>query len=130
MRKDEIGNLPPGLCTKGNLTWHFTMKNTRDVAWAASKGFIWDAAKVNLPSGRKVLAMSAIPIESVGETAWSRATEYLKNSIEIYSKNYFEYPWNTAVNSGGSVTGMEYPGMIFNEYQCERKRFLWFVIST
>ena len=52
---------------KGNLTWHFTMKNSRDVAWAASKALVWDAARVNLPSGRKVIAMSAYPEESVGE---------------------------------------------------------------
>ena len=64
-----------------NLTWHFTMKNTRDVAWAASTALVWDAAKVNLPSGRKAIAMSAYPVESMGDTAWSRATEYLKHSI-------------------------------------------------
>ena len=62
----------------GNLTWHFTMKNTRDVAWAAGKGMIWDAAKINLPSGRKAIAMSAYPAESIGDTAWTRSTEYLK----------------------------------------------------
>src|SRR5689334_24400399 len=26
------------------LTWHFSAKNVRDVAWAASAGFIWDAS--------------------------------------------------------------------------------------
>ncbi|MGZ3975538.1 MAG: M1 family peptidase, partial [Flavisolibacter sp.] len=37
----------------GNLTWHFKIQNTRDVAWAASKAFVWDAARINLPSGKK-----------------------------------------------------------------------------
>ena len=111
-----------------NLTWHFTMKNTRDVAWAASTALVWDAAKVNLPSGRKAIAMSAYPVESMGDTAWSRATEYLKHSIEIYSKNFFEFPWNVAVNIGCNITGMEYPGMIFNDY-LEKKAALWFVIA-
>ena len=113
---------------KGNLTWHFTMKNSRDVAWAASKALVWDAARVNLPSGRKVLAMSAYPVESIGDTAYSRGTEYLKSSIEFYSAAYYEYPWNTAVNIGGTVTGMEYPAIIFNSYQAT-KSDLWFVIS-
>jgi hypothetical protein len=81
---------------------------------------IWDAAKINLPSGRKALAMSCYPTESIGDTAWSRSTEYLKNCIEIYSKNFFEYPWNNAVSVGGAIGGMEYPGMIFNAYT-ERK---------
>ena len=114
--------------TKGNLTWHFVMQHTRDVGWAAGRRMIWDAAKINLPSGRKALAMSAYPLESMGDNAWTRSTEYLKASIEIYSKNFFEYPWNNAVSSGGITGGMEYPGMIFNNYK-ETKARLWFLIS-
>ncbi len=98
---------------KGMLTWHFKMLNTRDVSWAASKAFIWDAARVNFPSGRKGIAMSAYPVESSGNDSWGRSTEYLKNSMEIYSKAYFEYPWNSAVNVSGVALGMEYPGIIF-----------------
>jgi len=56
------------------------MENTRDVSWAASKAFIWDAAKINLPSGNKSLAMSVYPIESSGDNAWGRSTEYLKEA--------------------------------------------------
>jgi Peptidase family M1 domain len=128
IRADEIGKAGMRPAAKGNMTWHFIMKNSRDVAWAASKALVWDAAKVNLPSGRKILAMSAYPPESLGDTAYSRGTEYFKSSIEFYSKEYYEYPWNTAVNMGGTVTGMEYPGIIFNSYQAKRSD-LWFVIS-
>ncbi|MEO6669489.1 MAG: M1 family metallopeptidase [Ferruginibacter sp.] len=128
IKADEIGK--PGMrpVSNGNLTWHFVMKNTRDVAFAVSKALIWDAAKVNLPSGRRVLAMSAYPPESAGDSAFSRSTEYLKNSIEIYSKNYFEYPWNTAYSIAGPVTGMEYPAVTFNDYR-EKTASLWFLIS-
>ncbi|HVS94181.1 MAG TPA: M1 family metallopeptidase [Mucilaginibacter sp.] len=98
---------------KGDKTWHFKMLNTRDVSWAASNAFIWDAAKVNLPSGRQCIAMSAYPKESAGNDSWGRSTEYLKNSMEIYSKKYFEYPWNSAVSVSGVALGMEYPGIIF-----------------
>jgi hypothetical protein len=125
---DEAMNPASRPSSKGSLTWHFTMRNTRDVGWAAGKGMIWDAAKINLPSGRKALAMSAYPVESRGDTAWTRSTEYLKASIEIYSKNFFEYPWNNAVSSAGITGGMEYPGMIFNSYKETRAR-LWFLIS-
>jgi hypothetical protein len=125
---DEVTKLVMRPTANGNLTWHFRMKNTRDVAFAASKGLIWDAAKINLPSGRKALAMSAYPVESMGDTAWSRSTEYLKASIEIYSKNFFEYPWNVAVSSAGITPGMEYPGMIFNDSH-ETKARLWFLIA-
>ena len=98
---------------KGKLTWHFKMQNTRDVSWAASTAFIWDAARVNFPSGRKGIAMSAYPVESSGINSWGRSTEYLKNSMEIYSKAYYEYPWNSAVSVSGVALGMEYPGIIF-----------------
>ena len=105
------------------------MTNTRDVAFAASTAFIWDAARVNLPSRSKALAMSCYPIESMGDTAWSRATEYLKNSIEIFSKKYFEYPWDEATNIAGGVTGgMEYPGMIFCSAK-DTNGSLWFVTT-
>ena len=110
--KDEVG-LSKTHPFKGTLTWHFKMNNTRDIAWAASKAFIWDAAKVNLPSGRQTIAMSAYPAESSGNNSWGRSTEYLKNSIEIYSAKYFEYPWNSAVSVSGVALGMEYPGIIF-----------------
>jgi len=112
----------------GDLTWHFTMKHTRDVAFACGKGMVWDAARINLPSGRKALAMSCYPVESADDSAWSRSTEYLKASIEIYSKNFFEYPWNVAVSNAGITGGMEYPGMIFNDYKESRAR-LWFLIA-
>ena len=125
---DELGKPSMRPSSNGNLTWHFKMDNTRDIAFAASKGLIWDAAKINLPSGRKALAMSCYPIESSGDTAWARSTEYLKASIEIYSEHFFEYPWNNAVSSAGITEGMEYPGMIFNNYK-ETKASLWFLIS-
>jgi Aminopeptidase N len=125
---NEIGKSSTRPVANGNLTWHFTMKNTRDVAFAAGKGMIWDAAKLDLPSGRKAIAMSAYPPESMGDTAWTRSTEFLKHAIEIYSKNFFEYPWNTAVSVGGAIGGMEYPGMIFNDYR-EVKARLWFLVS-
>jgi len=128
IKADEIGR--PGMrpIIKGNLTWHFNMKNTRDIAFAASKGLVWTAAKIDLPSGRKAIAMSAFPPASDVMEGFKRSTEYLKTSIEIYSKKYFEYPWNTAYSIGGPVSGMEYPGLTFNGYQ-EKNASLWMTIS-
>ena len=95
------------------LTWHYKIKNSRDASWASSKSFIWDAAKINLPSGKSSLAMSVYPAESNGENAWGRATEYTKNSIENYSKRWFEFPYPVAANVASNVGGMEYPGIVF-----------------
>lgn len=98
---------------QGAMTWHYKMLNTRDISWAASTAFIWDAARINFPSGRKGISMSAYPIESAGDDRYGRSTEYLKRSIELYSGQYFEYPWNSAVSVAGVALGMEYPGIVF-----------------
>jgi hypothetical protein len=104
---------------KGNLTWHFVCKNARDISWAASKAFIWDAARINLPSGKKSLAQSVYPVESIGAKAWNRSTEYVKGCIEIYSKQWFEYTYPVATNVAGIVGGMEYPGIVFCSYRAQ-----------
>jgi hypothetical protein len=95
------------------LTWRFLCKNTRDAAWTASSAFVWDAARINLPSGKKILAQSLYPIQSGGSAAWGRSTEYVKASIEMDSKQWFEFTYPTATNVGGIVSGMEYPGIVF-----------------
>ena len=98
----------------GTLTWHFAMKNTRDVAFGASKAFIWDAARMNLPGGKTALAMSAYPVESAGDAAWGSATQDLKKSVEFFSKTYLPYPYPVAINEAGTAGGMEYPGITFD----------------
>ncbi|MAP99916.1 MAG: peptidase M1 [Flavobacteriaceae bacterium] len=102
---------------KNEITWRFKMENSRDVAWASSSSFIIDAAKIDLPSGKKAIAISAYPIESSGGNSWERSTEYTKASVEHYSKKWFEYPYPTAINVAGNVRGMEYPGVSFCSYE-------------
>ena len=104
---------------KTALTWHFLCKNTRDVAWAASRAFIWDAARINLPSGKKALAQSVYPVESAGDSAWGRSTEFVKGAIELYSKEWFEFTYPSATNVAGQVGGMEYPGIVFCGYRAK-----------
>lgn len=102
---------------KPTCTWNFKIQNTRDVAWAASKAFVWDAAKINLPSGKPCLAMSVYPVESIKKDGWQRSTEFVKGSIEHYSSKWFEFPYPMAVNVAGVVGGMEYPGIVFCSYR-------------
>lgn len=98
----------------GTLTWHFAMKHTRDVAFGASKAYIWDAARMNLPGGKTALAMSAYPVESAGDHAWGVATQDLKKSVEFFSKTYLPFPYPVAINEAGTAGGMEYPGITFD----------------
>ncbi|OIQ18657.1 MAG: peptidase M1 [Flavobacterium sp. MedPE-SWcel] len=111
---NEVGNTKlTRPVQKGKVTWHYKMKNSRDIAFATSKAFIWDAAKINLPNGKKTIAQSAYPKEISGNDAWSRSTEYTKASIEHYSNMWFEYPYPAAINVASNVGGMEYPGVSF-----------------
>lgn len=111
-KKDEIGKAKEQPSSP-QLTWHFKINNARDFAWAASRAFIWDAARMNLPEGKKGLAMSVYPVESDGKHAWGRSTEYTKVAIENYSKRWYPYPYYSAVNVASNVGGMEYPAIVF-----------------
>lgn len=99
--------------TAGTKTWKFKIEKARDFAWASSEGFILDAAKINLPNGKKSLAISAYPAESAGEKAWGRSTEYTKAAIEHYSNKWYGYTYPAATNVAGNEGGMEYPGIVF-----------------
>jgi len=115
---------PASRPAKDRLTWKFKCQNARDVAFATSKSFIMDAARINLPSGKKSLAVSVYPVESDGQNAWGRSTEYVKASIEHYSNWLYEYTYPVATNVAGIVSGMEYPGIIFCGYR-DQTRALW-----
>ena len=105
---------------EGRLTWHFTMNESRDIAWAASPACVWDAARINLPDDWQALAMSVYPPEVRADTAWGRSTEYVKASIEYNSQQWYPYSYPVAINVAGIVGGMEYPGIVFCSSQATR----------
>jgi hypothetical protein len=103
----------------GTLTWHFRIQNSRDAVFGASKAFIWDAARINLPDGKTALAESAYPVESAGKEAWGRATEYVKAATEYFSRQWYPYPYPVAINEAGSAGGMEYPSITFDSKEAK-----------
>ncbi len=122
---DEVADAasrPPG---EGTRTWHFRMDNTRDVVFSASRAFIWDAARIRLPRNGASLAMSFYPVESAGDAAWGRSTEYLKHAVEEFSRRWFPYPYPAAVNVAGGSSGMEYPGVLFDGIPDKGKELFW-----
>ena len=121
---DEVTQAASRPAGKKELTWHFKIKNARDASWASSAAFILDAAKMDLPSGKKSIAISAYPVESNGDDAWGRSTEYVKKSIEYNSKKWFEFPYPAATAVAGIVGGMEYPGIVFCGYRAKKGQ-LW-----
>ena len=122
----------------GTQTWHFRMRHTRDVAFAASAAFAWDAARLDLPplepksasswlpwapAPQTRLAMSIYPIEAAQN--WVRSTEYVKHAIEYFSARWYPFPWPNAVNLAGHGAGMEYPGMAFDGITDSGKELFW-----
>ena len=123
---DEVNNNTQANTKR--VTWKFRCINTRDVAWASSAAFVWDAARMNLPSGKKAMAASVYPVEVAADSAWGRSTEYVKGAIEFYSKYLYEFSYPVATNVAGVVGGMEYPGIVFCGSKAVRKS-LWGVTS-
>ncbi len=123
----------------GTQTWHFRMRNTRDVAFATSAAFAWDAARLDLPpldrnSGASSrlpgaptvqprLAMSIYPVEAAEN--WKRSTEYVKYAIEYFSNRWYQFPYPNAVNLAGHGAGMEYPAMAFDGIDDKGKDLFW-----
>lgn len=124
VKPDEVGQPSSRPTADGSKTWRFRMEHTRDVAFAASPAFVWDAARINLPDGKKSLAMSVYAAEGVGPQAWDRSTEYVKGSIEHFSQ-WYPYPWPAAINLGGHGAGMEYPGIVFDGFDDTGKGLFW-----
>lgn len=121
---DEVNKIDSVSDVTATKTWHFKIVNARDASWAASRAFVWDAARINLPGGKKSLAMSVYPVESASDSAWGRSTEYIKASIEFNSKQWYPYTYPVATNVAGRVGGMEYPGIVFCGWKAKKGR-LW-----
>jgi len=105
--RNEVGQSstrPAG--TGQTLTWRFSAKNVRDVAWAAAPNFIWDASGWD-----GILIQSVYPPDA--DPDWQNSTKYARHSIQHYSERWFRYPYPTAINVAGPVGGMEYPMIVF-----------------
>ena len=96
----------------GKKTWIFKADKVRDVAFATSRKFIWDA-QLHSVDGNEVMAMSFYPKE--GEPLWSRySTHSIIHTLDVYSRYTFTYPYPVAISVNGPVGGMEYPMICFN----------------
>jgi len=101
----------------GTKTWVFKADNVRDFAFASSRKFIWDAmgapAHASPDPKQPVMAMSFYPNE--GEPLWSKySTQAIIQTLDIYSKHTFAYPYPVAQSINGPMSGMEYPMICFN----------------
>jgi Peptidase family M1 domain len=90
--------------TDGTQTWRFRAEHVRDVAWAASPEFLWDA------SGWDGVLAQAYYRPSAVDT-WKDAAKMSRYSILDYSTRWFRYLYPQISAVEGPVSGMEYPMM-------------------
>jgi hypothetical protein len=86
----------------GSLTWRFRAENVRDVAWAASPEYVWDAI------GWEGVLAQAFYRPTAAEV-WKDAAKMSRSSIQEYSTRWFGYPYPQISAVEGPVSGMEYP---------------------
>jgi hypothetical protein len=107
--------------TTGTMTWRFAAKNVRDVVFAASPDYQWDAS-----SWKGILAMAYYrPSAAVN---WSDAADQSRMSIMEYSERWFQYPWPQISAVEGPISGMEYP-MVAMENKSADKYDLYNVVT-
>ncbi len=98
-------------------TWNYTAENVRDVAWATSRKFIWDAMP-SYVNGKKIMAMSYYPKEAYN--LWRKySTKVVAHTLNVYSKHTIPYNYPVAISVEGSQ-GMEYPMLAINFGRCEK----------
>lgn len=110
----------------GEKTWIFKADNVRDVAWASSRSFIWDAMGVAQASSQRpvVMAMSFFPRQA--RPLWDAySTRAIAHTLLTFSEFTFPYPYPVAQSVNGPVggnapSGMEYPMIGFNGARPER----------
>jgi hypothetical protein len=106
---------------EGTLTWKFRAQNVRDVAWAASPEYLWDA------SGWQGILAQAYYRPSAKET-WKDGADMSRFSIQEYGTRWFPYPYPQISAVEGPVSGMEYP-MVAMEAKDETREGLYSVIT-
>ena len=107
--------------TTGSMTWKFTAKNVRDVAWAASPEYLWDASSYKGIITQAYYRPSAID-------PWKDAADQTRMSIDEYSTRWFPYPWPQMSAVEGPISGMEYP-MLVMEAKSDDKYDLYNVVT-
>jgi hypothetical protein len=105
----------------GTMTWKFSAKNVRDVAWAASPEYLWDASSWNGIITQAYYRPTAID-------PWKDAADQARMSIDEYSTRWYKYPWPQMSAVEGPISGMEYP-MIVMEAKSEDKYDLYNVVT-
>jgi len=107
-----------GTATRGSdgqeLTWRFEADSVRDVAFAFSDHYLWDATRavVDSASGRSV------PVNVLyrpNSARFHQVPEMARSALETHSSRMVPYPYPQLTETEGGSGGMEYPMIVFVE---------------
>ena len=104
--------------TGGKLTWRFRADSVRDVSWATSARYLWDATNAAVGDatgdGRPdTAAVHSFYRPEQRTNHWGQSARYSRHSVEFFSRYLvpYRYPHMTAVDGPTSCGGMEFPMM-------------------
>lgn len=138
LTESDIG---PGRSTRrgatGTLTWRFAADSVRDLAFSATRGSLWDAARTPVgdrDGDGKTDYTRVAAVYRPNAPRWSLAWRYGQHAIDFLSRfTGVPYPWPhmTAVEGGGIIGGgMEFPMMtLIGDYNDRGDSALYFVTA-
>ncbi|HSU14232.1 M1 family metallopeptidase [Longimicrobium sp.] len=98
----------------GMVTWRYTAQNVRDVAWATSNRYNWDAMRAPIPqAGGGVKYIPAYAFYRTGAPFWDHAVRHGAHAISFLSREEVPYIYPQITVTEGPVYGMEYPMIVF-----------------
>jgi hypothetical protein len=100
----------------GRLTWRFRATNVRDVSFATSDRYLWDATVALAGDADGDGRPDTVQINTFYRPdrrawAWDQSARYERHSIAFLSRFLWPYPWPhmDAVDGVVSCAGMEFP---------------------
>lgn len=109
----------------GALRYRFRAENVNDVAFSATRGYVWDGARATVADRNGDGQPEHVAINALWRPSaalWREAADYTRHSVEYISTfTDFPYPWPHMTSvEGASIIGggMEFPMMtIIGSYQ-------------
>lgn len=100
--------------TNGRVTWRYSARDVRDVAFASSNRYYWDATRGAIPqAGGGVRHIPVYTFYRPGAPFWDNAIRHADQSIEFLSREQVPYIYPQITVTEGPVYGMEYPMIVF-----------------
>jgi hypothetical protein len=116
--------------TNGKVTWRYSARDVRDVAFASSNRYFWDATRGSIPQADG--SVKHIPVYSFwrpGALYWDNAVRHADQAIEYLSREQVPYIYPQITVTEGPVYGMEYPMIVFVGRPTENEKALYEVVA-